>query len=122
MKTIANKPPVLDIGIINSDFSLSINTFAKPIPIENYSVCRQLLYDPNIPLTKTYVDGGHDHKGEVSWETHYHEVRLPPKMRRLLPGDKVLVAIIGNEFVVVDMIFDAKHLITGEPSWGAFND
>jgi len=69
-------------------------------------------------LTETYTDGGHTHYDVVPYETHKHQVRLPKKMRWLRPGDKVLVAIIGNEFVVIDMVFNAQTLGSGEPLWG----
>ena len=117
MKSVADKPPVLDFGVINSDYSLSINTFAQAIPKEDYSVCRSVLYDPSVPLTETYLDGGHDHKGAVPYETHQHEVRLPLKMRWLKPGDKVIVAVIQNEFIVLDMVFNASYLGRKEPDW-----
>lgn len=115
--SIADRPPVLDFGKINADYSLTTNTFPKPIPKNEYSVCRQLLYDPNEPLTETYVDGNHDHYGAVEREPHSHEVKLPLKMRWLRPGDKVLVAIIGNEFVVIDVVFNASYLGVKEPAW-----
>ena len=118
MKSIADKPPVLQFGIINSDYSLSINGYKCPIPKNEYSVCRSLLYNPAVPLTETYTDGGHTHYDVVPYETHKHQVKLPAKMRWLRPGDKVLVAIIGNEFVVIDMVFNAQYLGSGEPSWG----
>lgn len=117
MKGISDKPPVLDFGIINADYSLTTNSFPKPIPKENYSVCRQLLYDPKVPLTETYVDGTHSHPGAGEPGLHFHEVKLPKKMRWLKPKDKVLVAIIGNEFVVVDVVYDAKYLGQKEPNW-----
>ena len=119
MKSVAGEmtKPQLDFGIINADYSLTTNSFPKPVPVTDYSVCRQLLYDPSVPLTETYVDGVHDHYERVPAEAHRHEVRLPMKMRKLRPGDKVLVAIIGNEFVVVDKIYDAKWLLFGEPPW-----
>ena len=117
IKGIADKPPVLQFGIINSDYSLSINGYKCPIPKNEYSVCRSLLYSPSVPLTETYTDGGHDHYEVVPYETHKHQVRLPKKMRWLKPGDKVLVAIIGNEFVVIDIVFNAQYLGSGEPNW-----
>lgn len=117
IKSMTDKPPVLDFGVINADYSLKINTFGKPVPKNEYSVCRQLLYDPSVKLTTTYVDGLHDHKGEVSAEAHQHDVKLPKKMRWLKPGDKVLVAIIQNEFVVIDIVYNAQYLGVMEPVW-----
>ena len=108
MKSIADQPPQLDFGIINSDYSLTINTFRAPVPVDSYNVCRQLLYDPAEPLTITTEAGHH---------VHIHEVILPSKMRKLKPGDKVLVAIISNELVVIDKVYDSKWLTKGEPNW-----
>ena len=115
--SIADRPPVLDFGKINADYSLTTNTFPKPIPKNEYSVCRQLLYDPNEPLTVTYIDGRHGHPEASPPGVHQHKVELPLKMRWLRPGDKVLVAIIGNEFVVVDVVYNASYLGVKEPVW-----
>lgn len=117
MKSIADKPPQLDSGIINSDYSLTTNSFPCPIPQNEYSVCRSLLYDPSVPLTRTYTDGSHGHPDASPPGTHYHEVRLPKKMYWVRPGQKVLVAWIQNEAVVVDVVYDAKYLGKGEPKW-----
>lgn len=120
MKSVAGEmgKPQLAFGIINPDYSLTINGFKCPIPKSDYSVCRQLLYNPAVPLTETYDDDGyHDHYDVVPSEPHKHKVKLPPKMRWLRPRDKVLVAILGNEFVVVDKVYDAKWLGISEPPW-----
>ena len=117
IKSMTDRPPVLDFGIINSDYSLKINTFGKPIPKNEYSVCRQLLYDPSVKLTETYVDGEHGHPDASPPGIHQHDVKLPKKMRWLKPGQKVLVAVVGNEFVVIDIIFSAKWLGVCEPPW-----
>lgn len=114
---IAQKPPELDFGIIHSDFSLTTNSFPKPIPKSDYSVCRSLLYNPGVPLTETYVDGEHDHPDASKPGIHFHKVKLPKKMRWLRPGDKVLVAWIANEAVVIDIVYDAKYLGENEPNW-----
>lgn len=109
MKSIADNPPQLDFGTINSDYSLTLNTFRAPVPVDSYNVCRQLLYDPEVELTVTDEAGHH---------VHTHNVILPAKMRRLKPGDKVLCAIISNELVVIDMVFDSSWLKKDEPNWG----
>lgn len=114
---ISSQPPVLDFGIINSDFSLTCNSFPQPIPKSDYSVCRQLLYDPSVPLTETYTDGTHGHPDASPPGTHSHKVKLPKKMRWLQPGDKVLVTFIANEAVVIDIVYDAKWLNNSEPNW-----
>lgn len=119
IKEMSAQPPIIDFGIINSDYSLTLNSFPKPVPKADYSVCRQLLYEKSVELTTTYNDGGHDHAGTVPYETHTHKVKLPVKMERLKAGDKVLVAIIQNELVVIDKVYGGKYLNTkGEPEWG----
>ena len=117
IRGVSEQPPAIDIGIINSDYSLTTNRFPCPIPKEEYSVCRSLLYDPSIPLTKTYTDGSHGHPDASPPGTHFHEVILPTKMHWVKPGQKVLVAIVQNEFIVVDIIYDGKWLGSSEPAW-----
>lgn len=119
MRAIAGEAskPQIDFGIINGDYSLTCNSFSQPIPKTDYSVCRSLLYNPAVPLTETYVDGYHDHYGTVPTEPHQHKVKLPKKMYWLRPGQKVLVAIIGNEFVIIDIVYDGKWLGSSEPPW-----
>ena len=51
--------------------------------------------------------GAHDH-GLCSKGIHYHDVYLPDKMRWIKPGDRVLVAWVGEHAVVVDIIVSAK--------------
>jgi len=117
IRGVSEQPPAVDIGIINSDYSLTTNRFPCPIPKEEYSVCRSLLYEPSIPLTQSYVDGAHNHFGSVPTETHQHDIILPTKMHWVKPGQKVLVAIVQNEFIVVDIIYDGKWLGSSEPAW-----
>ena len=117
IRGVSEQPPAIDIGIINSDYSLTTNRFPCPIPKEEYSVCRSLLYDPSVPLTKTYTDGSHGHPDASPPGTHFHEVILPTKMHWVKPGQKVLVAIVQNEFIVVDIIYDGKWLGSSEPAW-----
>ena len=116
-KKVSDKPLSLDFGLINGDLSLTTNTFPKPIPKGEYSICRSVAYDPSVPLTQTYTDGEHDHPGAGPPGVHQHNVRLPKKMYWLLPGDRVLVAWVQNEAVVIDKVYNGEHLGSGEPSW-----
>lgn len=141
IKGVSDNSPSLDFGKINDDFSLITNSFPNPIPKNEYSVCRSVLYSPAYPLTEdvsgapkrlpqvtkiTVEDGAHVHacgSPFCPWPMpsgqHWHWVELPPKMRRLQPGDKVLVAWIQNEACVIDIVYDAKYLGTDEePNWG----
>ena len=54
MKDYDDKPPVLDFGTIQDDMSLVTNYFPEPIPYEDYSICRSVCYDPEIPLSMTW--------------------------------------------------------------------
>ena len=104
-------------GIINSDYSLTTNLFRQPIPKNEYNVCRQLLYDPSVPLTETYVDGSHGHPDASPPGTHSHKVKLPKKMYWLRPGDKVLVAWVQNEAVIIDIVYNGSWAGSSEPAW-----
>lgn len=42
MQYVGKHPPVLEFGVIQGDLSLLTNKFPKPIPQEDYFVCRQL--------------------------------------------------------------------------------
>lgn len=103
-------PPVLDFGVIQGNFSLLTDTFSVPIPKGDYSVCRSLtIGKTGNKLTSTGVpnSGADDgaHSGHESGDgKHGHSVLIPEKMRSLKAGDRVLVAWIQNEAVVVDIV------------------
>lgn len=141
MKRTAEHPLTLDFGVIQGDYSLKTNTFPLPIPVEDYLVCRQLtLGKKRARLMTTQItgkpgDGSHPHgtvapPGQgvnpgISWEgipvhpasegQHIHDVLIPESMRSIKPGDRVLVAWVGNDAVVIDMIMPAVK--TKETEW-----
>ncbi|NCC67076.1 MAG: hypothetical protein EOM14_02610 [Clostridia bacterium] len=125
MKTCGESSLLLDFGAIQTDMSLLTNTFPIPIPKTDYTVCRQLtLGATGEALTATAVGGKHSHgpSGEHAQESgtgshshtdegeHGHSVLIPEKMRKLKPGDRVLVAWVQNEAVVVDIILPAASI------------
>ncbi len=96
----------LDFGEIMENGSLLTNTYPVPIPKGEYSVCRQLtLGKTGEKLAKTKKDGQHSHPsvGQAGSE-HEHIVLIPEKMRSIKAGDRVLVAWVENEAVVVDIV------------------
>ena len=103
-----DSPLVLDFGVIQSDMSLKTNTFGVPIPYGDYSICRSVTYDSGVPLTQSYNDGAHGHPDAGYGGAHTHNIRLPEKMYRIKPGDRVLVAWVDEEAVVVDIVFNSK--------------
>ncbi|MBQ9348170.1 MAG: hypothetical protein IJT94_12695 [Oscillibacter sp.] len=121
----------LDIGEILDDYSLKPNTYDEPIPQDAWSVCRQLtLGETDTHLTFTIPagnpkDGTHSHgssgihsHGSTSGGAHVHtnegphvhDVLIPEKMRWVKPGDRVLIAWVGREAVVIDIILPATVL------------
>lgn len=135
-----NSALILDFGTIQGDYSLLTNTYPIPIPKSDYMVCRQLtLGQTNDIMAKTQDiglphSGSHLHKvngpvgeatgpapdppipsersagGDSSDGMHQHHVLIPEKMRKLMPGDRVLVAWVQNDAVVVDLILPATVL------------
>ena len=93
MKKENTSPLVLDFGEIQENVSLLTNTFPVPIPKGDYSVCRQLTLGNTGAQLTTTAEG-------IS-------VIMPEKMRGLLPGDRVLVAWVQNEAVVIDIIISS---------------
>ena len=118
MKKESESPLALDFGEIRPDGSLITNTFPVPIPKGEYTICRQLTLGPaGGALTSTDSNGGHSHSGgthgghesgngshEHSGGSHGHSVLIPEKMRSVGPGDRVLVAWVQSEAVIVDII------------------
>lgn len=99
MKRENESPLILDFGEIQANGSLVTNTFPVPIPKGEYSVCRHVG-----SLRFIISQGGHEgHEGQTkTYHTgeHTHIVK-PPSIK---PGDRVLVAWVQNEAVVVDII------------------
>lgn len=138
MKRITGKfdNPVLDFGIIQDDYSLITTAYQIKIPKEDYFVLRQLtLGDTDDVLTKTKQNqGSHKHSslnlngmaaacyvtgapvsvsisGSIGEDgNHVHDVLIPEKMRWLKPADKVLVAWVGNDAVVIDIVYPATEI------------
>lgn len=118
IKKESDSPLALDFGEIRSDGSLITNTFPVPIPKGEYTICRQLTLGPaGATLTSTGTSGEHKHSGgkhdghesgtgshEHTGGTHSHSVLIPEKMRSVGPGDRVLVAWVQSEAVIVDII------------------
>ncbi len=90
---------VLDFGEIQANGSLVTNTFPVPVPKGEYSVCRHVG-----SLSFSVSGGSHSGHEEQTEEYHTgghaHTIKLPP----VKAGDRVLVAWVLNEAVVIDVI------------------
>lgn len=101
-------PLVLDFGEIQSNYSLVTNTFPVPIPKGEYTICRQLTLGKageKLAETGKADEEKGEHIGHIEGNgAHKHSISIPEKMRSIMPGDRVLVAWVQNEAVVVDII------------------
>lgn len=110
-----NVPP-LELGVIQGDMSLK--TDGLPESLDTYMVARQLtLGAKDEVLTKTKEDGKHIHNEPSIGSAlekdseHEHEVLIPEKMRKLKPGDRVLVSWINSSIpVVIDIVYDKSEM------------
>lgn len=92
-------PLIVDFGDIGPNMELTTNTFPRAIPASDYSVCRSLtLGNVGAVLAQVTTSEG---KGNAL---------VPDLMRRLLPGDRVLVAWVQDEPVVIDLIRKAANI------------
>jgi hypothetical protein len=90
----AERDLVLDFGQIQSDGSLLTNTFPIPIPRSDYHVCR-------LVGGLSYQIKGGTHGGHTGGDGSHTHTAAPPQLKT---GDRVLVAWVQNEAVVIDVV------------------
>lgn len=90
----AERDLILDFGQIQGDMSLLTNTFPIPIPRDDYHVCRLI-------GGLSYGISGGAHGGHESGNGSHSHTAQPPQIKS---GDRVLVAWIQNEAVVIDVV------------------
>lgn len=99
MKREGESPLALDFGEIQANGSLTTNTFPVSIPKGEYSICRHVG-----GLSFAISGGGHSgHENQTpkaNTGSHSHTVE-PPVVKA---GDRVLVAWVQNEAVIIDVI------------------
>lgn len=104
MKRENETPLIFDFGEIQENDSLLTNTFPIPIPKGDYSVCRSingfLLATSESSWIGHLQNDTHVHGSSSGVSNHSHDVSMP----KLKPKDRVLVAWVQNEAVVVDVI------------------
>jgi len=100
MKEESHSPLVLDFGSIEQDGSLKTNTFPVNIPRSDYRICRHL-------SGQVLSTSGGKHEGHTEG-TGEHLHSLSGSV--LKAGDRVLVAWVNNDAVVIDVIVSANVL------------
>lgn len=115
MKSTANGavPTTLELGVVNSDLSITTDSLQDAIPKGDYMVNLLLTGSRNTSADghshggdddngahagHTAGDGAHSHSGG------YHSHTLPDSHRGLRAGDRVLVAWCGYEPVVIAIV------------------
>lgn len=94
MKRENESPLVLDFGEIQGNGSLLTNTFPVPIPKGDYTVCR------HVGGLSFQISGG-NHTGHSGGNGSHSHTVAPPAIKA---GDRVLVAWVQSEAVVIDVI------------------
>ena len=134
MTELDDKPPFFDFGTIQEDMSLLTDSFPRPIPPQDYVVCRSVaLGAADGVLTATQAigknrsgahghgadgqhsghlsgDGSHSHSLSGREMEHEHDVLTGEQIRGLQSGDRVLVAWVGTDATVIDIILPATIL------------
>lgn len=96
MQRQSEQPVLIEIGEIDASYNLKTDTFSELIPKTDYLICRSLVI-------------GEEGKELVKTEEN-DIVPVPAILRKLMPGDRVLVAWIGADAIVVDILLPATVL------------
>lgn len=109
-------PTTVELGIINSDLSLTVDSIPRKIPQADYMVDLTLTHDTYYTYNELnssanaphhHAGGEHPQEGGSGAHTHddgLHDHRIPSVFRRLKPGDRVLVIWCGFEPVIVAIV------------------
>lgn len=102
---------VLDTGTIRGDMSLLTDSYPIPIPQSDYYVNELLtLGNTGDWLANTATDGAHSQPDAGYGGAHKHNVLIPPKLRWLKPGDRVLVAWVNHDAFVLMRFLPATEI------------
>ncbi len=100
---------ILDYGVIQGDLSLVTNTFPVAIPKSDYMCCRHLQAIPEDKRWTTESAGSHTHPGGYGSKAGSHRHKFQPHWV-LEKGDRVLVAWVQNDPVVIDVLVHASDV------------
>lgn len=103
-------PVTVELGIINKNMSLTVDSLKTPIPKGGYMVDIRFTSNNYNTSEESHTHDGGSHGGhETGGGDHRHSGgehshRLPPVFRALTAGDRVLVVWCGFEPIVVSII------------------
>ena len=113
-----HRQTVLELGTINGNMSLSVDSLGGQIPAGDYLVSLHLTHDTYRTTKEVHHHEGGTHSQAVGsgYHTHddgLHDHRVPSVFRRLQAGDRVLVAWAGHQAVVVDIVVPGTTVNSG---------
>lgn len=117
MKRTSNAavPTTLELGRINGDMSLTVDSLSNTIPKGSYMVSLWLTHDTyftynelNSSTKKPHIHTGED--GHIHDKDGLHDHRAPSVFRGLEPGDRVLVAWVGSEPIVLTVVTSSNTI------------
>lgn len=115
-------PTTLELGVINANLSLTTDSLKTPIPKGDYMVSLALTHknyytynelNSSAKAPHHHEGGTHEQFQGTGYHSHddgLHDHRVPSVFRQLEPKDRVLVAWIGNEPVVVDIVVSSNTI------------
>lgn len=89
-----NSGVTVELGTIGRNMSLSVTSLKNAIPTGDYMVSLHLA-QASLQLSTSI---------EESPDRHNHTINLPAKLRGIQAGDRVVVAWVGTEPIVVDIV------------------
>ncbi len=114
----AGKGTALELGTLGGSLELIVDNLRDPVPKGEYLVSLHLLGLTGEALHSAacaheHSGGGHAQYTGNGVHTHsdgiHHHV-LPEPLRGLRPGDRVLVAWVGGQPIVIDIMAGSKGL------------
>ncbi len=114
----AGASAVLELGTVNDDLSISVDSLKGAVPKGEYLVSLHLTALSGDALHSKEIAHGHNGgghsqyagSGQHSHNDGIHSHVLPAALRGLCPKDRVLIAWAGGQPVVVDIISSSKEM------------
>ncbi len=108
----------IELGTIGNDFSLTVDSLKDAIPKGDYLLALRLtaLTGDGLKAQATshiHEGGGHEQYTGSGLHSHTdgeHSHVLPEPIRGIRPGDRVIVAWVGGQPIVMDIVAGSKEL------------